>query len=239
MLAAALLATPAAAQQAKEPTGAIDGTVVDSSGVGVPGVEVFLFGARRGVRTAETGAYRMDSVEAGPHIVRFRRLGLQPTTLTVYVAPNDVTGIDVVMPVMAHTLETVTVQDSTGEILRLPKGFLDRMHGGQGAYFTAAEIERNHPIRTSDVVRKVPGIYVSQDGVALSARGHTSILSADCAGDPMPLYVDGAPMLSDDLNLIPPSDIAGIEVYRGPSTVPPELRRAGPVCGAIVIWTKH
>ncbi|MGI9090178.1 MAG: carboxypeptidase regulatory-like domain-containing protein [Gemmatimonadaceae bacterium] len=241
-LAVICSATPAAAQNAssaREAFGAIDGMVVDSAGQGIPGVEVFLFGGKRGVRTSAAGAYRIDSVKTGPHIVRFRRFGLIPATLGAPVTANAVTGIDVVMYMMLHTLEMVVIQDTDGENIRLPKGFLERQRNGMGRYVTAADIERHHIINTSDMLRRMAGVSVSRNGAILNARGTTSILNKDCLGTPMPVYLDGAIASGDDIDLIPPSDIAGMEVYLGPATLPFELRGKTATCGAVVVWTKQ
>jgi hypothetical protein len=37
--------------------------------------------------------------------------------------------------------------------------------------------------------------------------------------------------------LVLPHEVAGIEVYRGPSEIPAEYQGADARCGAIVIWT--
>ena len=37
---------------------------------------------------------------------------------------------------------------------------------------------------------------------------------------------------------IPWSQIAGVEVYKGPATLPAEFAGSNARCGAIVIWTK-
>jgi len=43
------------------------------------------------------------------------------------------------------------------------------------------------------------------------------------------------------VNSIPPSEIHGIEVYPGPSTIPAEYAsmRRDAACGLIVIWTRR
>ena len=41
-----------------------------------------------------------------------------------------------------------------------------------------------------------------------------------------------------NINSIPPSQIAGIEVYNGPATMPAKLSGPRMACGLVVIWTK-
>ena len=48
------------------------------------------------------------------------------------------------------------------------------------------------------------------------------------------MYIPGA--ASDVSILAKPSEVAGIEVYKG-ADAPPEFQKGG--CGALVIWTKR
>ena len=152
----AALAQPVAAQDssvnarvasARERTfGAVDGTVVDTTGASLPLVEVVMLDAPYSrVRTNSGGAYRFDSLAAGFHLLRFRRIGLIPLTVPVTVRAADVTGVDAVLETIPHTLAPVTIQDTLGEVLRLPPGVADRMRNGMGTYITAADIERRPP----------------------------------------------------------------------------------------------
>ena len=38
--------------------------------------------------------------------------------------------------------------------------------------------------------------------------------------------------------LVPPSDVEGIEVYKGAATIPVELNGTGSACGVVSIWTR-
>ncbi|MGI8547230.1 MAG: hypothetical protein ACR2M1_07835 [Gemmatimonadaceae bacterium] len=58
-------------------------------------------------------------------------------------------------------------------------------------------------------------------------------------GTPMPIYLDGAIAGGQDLDLNPPSEVAGIEIYLGPATLPFQFRGSSASCGAVVVWTKH
>jgi hypothetical protein len=35
-----------------------------------------------------------------------------------------------------------------------------------------------------------------------------------------------------------PDQVAGIELYTGPATVPPEFNATGSACGVVAVWTK-
>lgn len=268
---AALGLVPAAhAQQRTEPYAAIDGTVVDGTGRGLASVDVVVMDSKQLVRTKATGAYRIDSVAPGPHVLRFRRIGLQPVTVTVNAGSNDVTGVDVVMPSYVYQLATVEVQGDNGDVYHIPREFADRMHG-QGIYLTEADIANRHALSAVDIFRSIPGVQVISDGRSLhlaSSRGPVTILGSGCLD--MPVYInatygggavppqgasaqDGA--LSSDrggavsvgkfglslagttwADAVDPTQIIGIEIYRGPSEMPATLPQSP--CGAVIVWTR-
>lgn len=242
-------------------TGAIDGTVVDTAGKGLTGVEVVILDTKQSARTNGGGAYRIDGVEAGGHVMRFRRVGLQPVTVTVEVAFNDITGADVVMG-SAHQLSTVQVKAKSGDIMVLPKEFVEHMRTGMGHYMTQEDIEKRRALSTAELFSNIPGVTVRQGTipgsvVVESARGVNSILADPCVGG-IPMYLNGfqavggriagggeaqngrpetvarAPIQS--LDVVAPGEISGIEVYAGPAGVPATVPPSA--CGAIIIWTK-
>ena len=228
--------------------GAIDGTVVDTSGASLALVEVAMLDAPYlRVRTNSGGGYRFDRLSAGFHLLRFRRIGLMPLTVPVTVRPSEITGVDAVLEQMPQTLANVVIQDSMGEVLRLPPGVADRVRNGTGTYITAADIERVHPINTSQMLRYVPGAEVTKDGGVNSTRGTISLLTPGCKYG-LPVYIDGQKVAdphvgADTLHdrpltdYVQPSDIAVIEVYRGPSEIPETLPQDK--CGGLFIWTKR
>ena len=77
---------PVAAQQ--DSVGAIFGVVVDTAGASLALVGVAMLDAPyTQVRTNDGGGYHIDSVAPGTHLLRFRRIGLVPTTVTVTCRP--------------------------------------------------------------------------------------------------------------------------------------------------------
>jgi hypothetical protein len=228
--------------------GVIAGTIVDTAGTRLPLVDVLILDARHlQARTNTSGGYRIDSVDAGLHLVRFRRIGLVPMTITVAVRGGEITGVDVVMGTAPHTLATMTVQDTLGEMSRLPPGVLSRIRSGMGTYITAADIERKHPMRTSQMLQFVAGAELTKDGAVNNTRGIISLKTPGCRWG-IPVYIDGArvadPHLGADTlygnplaDVVPPSAVAVIEVYRGAAELPGSLPQDK--CGGLFIWTKQ
>ena len=192
VVGATIIASAAVAPaQRADPFGAIDGTVVDTTGRGIGGVDVVVMGGSEVVRTNRAGAYRIDSVAPGPHLLRFRRLGLQPQTISVVTNPDDVTGVDVIMGPLVHRLDVVEVQASNGEISRVPKVFADRMRTGMGIYITPAQIVNHHAVKTSDLLRGIPGIEVVEvayTATVRTGRGVVTINGSACSD--LPVYVN-------------------------------------------------
>ncbi len=89
----------------------------------------------------------------------------------------------------------------------------------------------------TDLFRTIPSLRVAPSGndyMVESAR--------DATGGCVNYVVDGAPYKSlyagDVDRLMPPSDVAAIEVYTGSST-PPQFQQAGASsCTTIVMWSK-
>jgi len=56
----------------------------------------------------------------------------------------------------------------------------------------------------------------------------------------MQVYLDQVPLPSPfNLDLLPPPrEIAGIEVYAGSATIPPQFNGMNRGCGVILVWTK-
>ena len=228
--------------------GTIAGTIVDTAGTPLPHVEIlFLDAPHSPVRTNAIGGYRIDSVAQGLHVLRFRRVGLVATVVSVPVRATEVTGVDVVMAAMPHTLAMITVQDTLGEVSRLPPDVIGRIRNGMGTYITAADIERRKPSRTSQMLQFVAGAEVTKDGAVNNTRGIISLKTDGCKYG-MPVYIDGAriadPHIGADtlhgsplVDYLPPSAVAAIELYRGGAELPGSLPQN--TCGGLFIWTKH
>jgi hypothetical protein len=237
--------------------GAIDGSVRDTSGAWLRGVEIVAIdNSLIRTRSGAGGAFRIDSLPAGPHLIRFRRIGIMPTTVSVVVEPNATISVDAVVEPFPITLSRVTVQAVSGELVHLPPGVADRMRTGIGTYLTAAQIESFHPRTTSDIFRHVAGVSVenyARTPVVRSGRGVQTIHGNACTTG-MAVVVDGAVMsstlssavpdsapsntaaASGGLDAVSPRDIAAIEIYKDGAETPASLSDSE--CGVIYIWTR-
>lgn len=237
--------------------GAIDGSVRDTSGSWLRGVEVVsVDNSLISTRTGAGGSFRIDSMSTGPHLIRFRRIGVLPLTVSVVIHPNDVTSVDAVVEPFPITLARVTVQAASGELVHLPPGVADRMRTGIGTYITADQIAKEHTINTIDVFRRVAGVAVSGlpgKQVVSTTRGVQTFNGDPCATG-MAVVLDGVPLdatvsstrgalpvpadsrATGGLDTISPKDIAAIEIYKDAAETPASLIASS--CGVIYVWTR-
>lgn len=161
--------------------------------------------------------------------------GLRSVTVTLRLAP----GLVPVAP-----LEVTARQRR--ETSPMHDGFRHRRERGFGDYITRQEIERRSPAHVTDLLRTMPGVNVSSSGraahgVVTMGRGNGPF-GGSC---PAQVYVDnfhvnkagGRTFRIDDV--VAPSDVEGIEVYRGLATVPAQFLSPEADCGVIVIWTRR
>jgi TonB family protein len=167
-----------------------------------------------------------------------RRLGFVPQTIAVTVDSAFAPAIDVALTTLPIRLATVQVRSTRRVYTGYMADFNRRRDSNNGGhFFTREQIDSLHPYRTSDLLRRVPGMNLTPTGggtgMAVRMRGQRC----------MPLvWVDGTPAVAGyfDPDLIDPRSIAGIEIYSGLGTVPPAL--TGPImagsCGTVAIWTR-
>ena len=97
------------------------------------------------------------------------------------------------------------------------------------------------------MLQYVAGAMLSKDGGVHNTRGVISLKTAGCKYA-LPVYIDGQRIAdphagadtlhdSDLTDYVQPSDVAVIEVYRGPSEIPETLPQDK--CGGLFIWTKR
>jgi hypothetical protein len=84
----------------------------------------------------------------------------------------------------------------------------------------------------------MPGVRIVTDraGRAMLRMGRSS-MGRDC---PPEFWIDGIRAQFLGVDDVPVSDIEALEVYRGPSGLPPEFnsRFTNSQCGAVIIWTR-
>ena len=229
-----LLSSTAAAQQS---VGAVSGTVRDSGGTPVMSVEVRAGKLPVWTRTDSAGVYRLGGLAAGKTQLLFRRLGFEPTTKDVVVSANAQT-VDVTMEQLPAEMAALITEAST-RVREMLRDFWHRREQGYGHFVTRAEIEDRQPMNLSDMMRSIPGMQL----VPKLVGGEATLRFARNAGGhdcPPQYFIDGVMARGFNIDDMPPSDVEGIEIYPGVSTVPPQFKSVTgtSACGVVVIWSR-
>jgi carboxypeptidase family protein len=223
--------------------GTIDGVVSDTSLEPIQAAFVSILGTPIRVGTGPNGRFRITNVPAGQYLVIVRRVGYHPTSGVVDVAPSDTLRLSYTLDkIRAEELQPVVVTEKSPSMKMAD--FEARRKLGVGEFMTAAEIRERNSAFSTELFRKFKAVNVSPDHsgpvtqyFALSAREGGNPMLGAC---PMQLYLDEVPLPSPfNLDLLPaPRDIAGIEVYAGAATIPPQFNGYDRGCGVILVWTK-
>ncbi len=211
----------------------IIGYVTDTATSPIPAAEVVVDGTRLAARTDDKGAFRLTGIAPGRLTITTRRLGFRGRSDRYEGAAGDTLQLLLDLVAMPTELAEVTVRGK--KVPRRSTGldeFESRRARGFGAFITRADIERRNPIRTSDLLRTVTGVAIIRSGMYSDLR---MARSQDCAPD---IYIDGQEARGYRIDDMPPVDIAGIEVFRGPAEVPVRFKRLWSGCGVVSIWTR-
>ncbi|HTI63376.1 MAG TPA: carboxypeptidase-like regulatory domain-containing protein [Gemmatimonadaceae bacterium] len=232
------MAATAGAQAA--PRGTLDGLVTDSSLAPLGGAAAWLLGTKLEISTGDNGRFRITNIPAGTYVVVVRRLGYAPLSSAVSIAAGDTTRASFTLLPREVTLGPVVVTSAAG-IGPLAE-FESRRTLGLGQYMTQDDIRRLNMARTSDLLRTFHSTTVTPSGVH-NSRG------LPARGCNYQFYLDGVAISVHDIDvdLPPPMDLAGMEVYTNTATVPLQYAsvgggtggRGGGFCGVILVWMRR
>ena len=228
--------------------GRILGTVLDRESGGTIGAADVVVSGGRAAASDATGHFVFKDISPGEHSVTVRHLGYKPVEESIIVPANRTVEMRVELAAEPFELEPIvvtTVRDPRLEV----QGFYERKQWsdrtGLGYFVTRDEIQRRNPQRITHVFSMIPGVRVSCAGGIGSCFVEMARTSPSAGCTQPNVYLDGVKVLRDNQRtresvdmLVLPHEVAGIEVYRGPSEVPAEYHGADARCGAVVIWTQ-
>jgi hypothetical protein len=227
---AALAAAQGDSARARPAVGSIDGLVSDTALTPLTDVTISVVGSEIRVVTGANGRFRILAMPPGHYRLLARRIGKEPSLVEVQVVAGETAHPAILLEPVATSLGAVRVV--TNRLSGKLREFDVRSRGGQGQYLTAEQIEKRGVREVGDLLAHLRSVYVYADS-AFNVRGGMG--SARC---PMQVLVDGLRFGFDLAVLPPPRDIAGIEVYVGPATMPPQYHSKQNHCGIILIWMK-
>jgi hypothetical protein len=234
-----------------DPTATFAGRVLEGgSGQPVEGAGVELNGNVVAVRGGD-GRFRASRVPItwGSNQIQVSRLSYLNETSELWIAdPNETIDLSVTLHPEPIEVGGVVVEGDRRQRLfeRRMRPFYERRERGSGDFFTRSEIEERGPVEFTDLLRRVPGVVLTQNNFSVQIRFSRAMRSlGGGTGCSSPLiFLDGALIggAGDYVNLdnlVRPDEVEGIEVYKGPSQIPPQFNMTGSACGVIVIWTRQ
>jgi hypothetical protein len=234
-------ATAVAADSASRGQATISGTVLTRDKRPLEGVQIVVDGSATSVTTNARGAFRLTGLPDGTRMAEARALGYEPVRIPVELSRTEERSVSFVMAKRVATLNALTVFGRPGRRMRDLTGFLDRKSRGFGRFITREEIERENPFSACDLLRRVPGLTVNDDGAfGCTANIRGAVTGVSGSGPHLcepALYEDNvlfSGTVTDFTRSVSPRDIMGIEIYTS-ATEPPQFQGA---CGAIVVWTR-
>ena len=253
LLAALSLALAStAAAQARPAAGTIDALVTDTTLAPLEGAAIAFIGSTVRAVTGDNGRLQIRSVPEGRHHLSIQRLGYRPLFAVVDIAAGDTARLSFALVNANPVLDRITVTAS-GRSLRMAEFDERRANATGGQFMTGAEIEKRNSVYLTEIVRTFRGIAVKPETNSNGITDHYAVAGRADAftvgnrlgkpplnGCPVEVYVDNIRMPTPyNLdNLPPPSTIAGIEYYTGPSTTPPQYGGMDRRCGVMLVWTK-
>lgn len=181
------------------------------------------------IRLVRSGSYRVSTAH-----IAFRA----PSVSTLTVGHDEDVVVEITMAEATLQLRPLVVVARRRSSVSPLGGYYERLDRysklGIGRFITREDIDRSPRGRITDYLVDIPFVQV-QHGRGFTRTPVLQRRGSQC----MPkLYVDGLPILTEDLDdLVGVEDLEGLEVYRGITEIPGEYwDRDG--CGVILAWRR-
>jgi hypothetical protein len=250
-LAAAL---PVAAHSQREPNATLRGAVSDSGARPIEGVEVFVPGSGRGVRSGDDGRFVLVHLMAGSARVQLRRIGFLPIDTLVHIDSAGTAELRVSMRRVAQELARVLVVAPSDCPSRTLEGFDCRRRAGVGVFRDSTDFAAIKPVWLADVLYGADGLR----RVPYGKRGETDVKVESTTGwRCLTTLVDGRLPYEGESRTLRVEDFKAVEFYanwddtpswyksiafqEGGGTArrsPGRATMPGVKCALIVYWSK-
>jgi hypothetical protein len=249
-LAAGATAPNKEAHAQQPPQGRIIGVFDDATGLPVAGAEIIDVATGAKVTTLGSGRVKFVFLGSGTTELMVRKSGYVERMFPAVVSPADTGSFRIVLTPLTQLMPAlVTRSDSAGagEMAEFER----RRATMFGHFLTRDQLDERENSTMAEVLERLGGVklkYVGSSAYLVTPRGVPSlgtrniVFKRDC---PSAVMMDGQFVyrgtpseLPFDVNSLTPGNIAGIEFYSGPGTMPPEFNHAGNACGLLVIWNR-
>jgi hypothetical protein len=193
------------------------------------------------VRTTSTGTATLAFLPEGGGLVRIRKIGFEPQTMMVSIAPGDTVPLTILLKHVVELAGVTVVDTAPRSMSPTLRGFEERRrNAAAGTFLTDAQIrkEENRTLGNFLIAHVANIVIVSSRGGGMMLRRSPRCGSG---GDP-DVYLDGVrvalakPVDLSEFSLV---NLAGIEYYPNTATAPPEYNRTSGGCGALLLWSRQ
>lgn len=238
----------------------VAGRVVDAeTGRPVDGATVRISGVAAAQVTDAKGGFAFSRVTPGVHRVSVEQIAYGTTTDTLRLQPGTAVSVRFKVRQGAISLKPLVVTGRASAIATSIGGFYQRQRAGLGGVFLGPSYIRKHRgAELINLLSSAPGVTLGSGGGGTGHEGFISLTRQRRIGGkacfPL-LFVDGHRLRyqvnsaqsskpspfgnPNNMNLVPPGDIAAIEVYEGGGFIPAQFMDEGASCGVVVVWTKR
>jgi outer membrane receptor for ferrienterochelin and colicins len=207
----------------------ISGTVKDTNGMPLVGVNVELIGSTYGAATNYEGEYKILNVKPGKYKIEFSSIGYKSIVITNQVIKNKSIIVDAILhqTSVESGLVVVTASKYAQKISDLPVS---------ASIINSNELEKRDITDLENAMRFVPGVNMVDDQISI--RGSSGYSRG--AGTRVLLEIDGIPYYTGDTGeiiweIVPVSEIQRVEVIKGAAS---SLYGSSAIGGVVNIITK-
>ena len=221
-------------------TGVVGVVTDQASGNPIPEVVVNVAGLGRVATTDGNGRFSLPELIPGRHDIVFSHLGYRERSESITVERDRVAKLQIVLAVDAIALDPIEVVVDRRDRNLESVGFYQREEDGWGDFLDREYIENS--IELTRALTRLPGVTRMPDP-RMPSRGFLAFRRRGTLCIPT-VYLDGIriggerqPAGIDDI--LDPSVVAGIEVYRNNAGIPPQYWGTGSSCGVVLIWLRR
>ena len=176
--------------------GRIIGVVTDSAGaLGIAGADISIDGTSIHAVSDERGEFRLIGGSGAGTVLRIRRLGFRPQTLSI-TSSGDVADVHIYLVPAAQFLAPVVVHGERTRYLGRLAGYYERLEKRtSGQFITRADIERDRPGVLTQLLARMPGVQIVRGKGAF--QRNIRMRGRNCA--PL-VWLDGVAMRAGDVS---------------------------------------
>lgn len=198
----------------RDTTASVRGTVVDSTGRALEGVEVRAVTSGASARTSDNGRFGIGALPAGRARFLVRRPGLRPIDTSIVLVPSAVAELSFVMKRLPSILDTLRVVAAADCPTRTLEGFECRRRVGVGAFRDSAELASLGATEVTDLAWGIAGLRLQQTGLG---RALQSTAGWRC----LITMLDGKlPVRGDGIHMLTPDRVIALEYFAEQRDVP-------------------